>query len=91
MASDGDDHPWGDDVRVFAGDVTAAAGWTRKPEGIYREDICIPVPDGREPALFGEDGDELNLSAFARLIEQPVAANEDLGAAYFGAAACSRI
>jgi hypothetical protein len=73
------------DLWVPLAELTAATGWERKPEGICREDICIPVPAGREQALLSADEERINLSEFARLIEQPMAYEASAGVAYFGA------
>jgi peroxiredoxin len=72
------------DLWVPFADLTAAVGWERKPEGICLDDICIAVPAGRESALLSTDDHRINLSEFARLIEQPVAYAPSEGVAYFG-------
>ncbi|MGE0229016.1 MAG: redoxin domain-containing protein [Dehalococcoidia bacterium] len=74
----------GGDLWAPLDDVTASLGWERKPEGICRGDICIPVPEGQERRLLSVDEREMNLSEFAQLIEQPVAASEARGVAYLG-------
>ena len=43
-------------------EVTAATGWTLKPEGLCKGDICVPVPAGQE-AEFVADG-RVNLAMF---------------------------
>ncbi len=43
-------------------EVTAATGWTLKPEGLCKGDICVPVPAGQE-AEFVADG-SVNLGMF---------------------------
>jgi hypothetical protein len=69
-------------------DLTAASGWTLKPEGVCKDEICVPVPDARRAALIrdGASGTLLDLTEFARLIEQPFAHDEKNATWYFGPA-----
>jgi len=69
-------------------DLTAASGWTLKPEGVCKDEICVPVPDARRAALIrdGASGTLLDLTEFARLIEQPFAHDEKNAIWYFGPA-----
>jgi len=69
-------------------DLTAASGWELKPEGVCLEEICVPVPDARLPALIRKEpsGTLFNLTEFARLIQQPVAHDEKNEVWYFGPA-----
>jgi hypothetical protein len=73
------------DIWIPFADLTSAVGWVRKPEGICLDETCVPVPAGREDALLADREQRINLSEFARLIEQPVAAAPEHGVAYFGA------
>lgn len=68
----------GQDLWLAASDLPAATGWEIKPEGVCRDDICIPVPDGRTSEFLRGDGGEaqFNLTAFARYIDQPLAVDE---------------
>lgn len=69
-------------------ELTAASGWELKPEGVCKDEICVPVPDARRPALIRNEpsGTSFNLTEFARLIEQPVAHDEKQAVWYFGPA-----
>ena len=72
---------------VTLDELADLADWELKPEGVCRESICIPIPDGERDRFvrhFG-DGDRLNLAEFARLIEQPVAHDDSGTTWYFGA------
>src|SRR5688500_10201674 len=67
--------------------VADAIGWEHKPEGICRDDVCVPVPPNRESVLFRDSAQsdvDLNLTEFARLIEQPFAHDDVNDAWYFG-------
>jgi hypothetical protein len=66
-------------------ELKAVSGWELKPEGVCKDEACVPVPDARRQALI--HGQEFNLSEFARLIDQPVAQDENHGVWYFGPAA----
>lgn len=71
-----------DGLWVPISELKALSGWELKPEGVCKDEVCVPVPDARRHALIG-DG-EFSLTEFARLIEQPVARDENQGVWYFG-------
>jgi peroxiredoxin len=49
---------------IAASDLERATGWVRKPEGLCRGDVCVPV---RDPAAL-EVGEMVDLVAFARVL-----------------------
>jgi hypothetical protein len=74
--------PTADSLWVPLSELKALSGWELKPEGVCKDEVCVPVPDARRHALI-RDG-EFSLTEFARLIEQPVAHDENQGVWYFG-------
>ena len=60
----------GDALWLSADQVTAATGWVLKPEGLCRDDICVPVPPQRAQE-FVRDGN-VNIAAFWQLMDRPV-------------------
>lgn len=79
----------GDELWLTLSELPIVSGWELKPEGVCKEEICVPVPDARRAALIRDGASEtqFNLAEFARTIEQPFA--HDVGNAvwYFGPAA----
>ena len=59
----------GDTLLVDADDLARATGWTLKPEGLCRDDICVPVRD--RSALVHDH--HIDLRAFAVALGRPVA------------------
>jgi len=55
-----------DGLCVNAADAELATGWTLKPEGMCRGDLCVPLRDGMR-----RDG-RIDLSAFWRALGNPV-------------------
>ena len=78
----------GEDLWLAASDLTASTGWEIKPEGICRDEVCIPVPADKATALLKEEGAAtwLNLAEFARFVGQPYAHDDEHSMWYFGAA-----
>ena len=74
----------GDALWLGPQDLARASGWELKPEGLCRDEVCIPVPAAQSSALLRQQGGEtwVNLTAFARHLGQPQANGE--GAWYFG-------
>jgi hypothetical protein len=60
----------GDSLWLSKADVHRATGWTLKPEGLCREDTCIPPPRGSEAEFIAADG--VNITAFWRYMGHPV-------------------
>jgi hypothetical protein len=90
LIDDGTPHEVGGTVRdgraVLAPAALAALGWELHPEGLCREGLCIPVPaDGTLEVAGGID-----LEAFARLLDRPLALDADERAAYLGVSAGER-
>jgi hypothetical protein len=76
----------GDALWLSLPELTAVSGWELKPEGVCKEEICVPVPAAGRSALLRSEpaGTLFNLTEFARRIEQPVAHDEANSAWYFG-------
>lgn len=54
----------GDSLWLNAAGLQRTTGFERKPEGLCRDEVCIPLPHGRE-AEFARDG-RVNVAAFWR-------------------------
>ncbi|MBU6271192.1 MAG: hypothetical protein KGQ67_07810 [Betaproteobacteria bacterium] len=54
-------------------EIAQATGWDWKPEGLCKDDTCLPVPPARAEALVR--GDRLDLAGMWRHLGQPLAAN----------------
>jgi hypothetical protein len=80
--------PDSDELWLTLEELKSVSGWELKPEGVCKDEICVPVPDSRRPALVRNDpaGTLLNLSEFARLISQPFAHDGPNSVWYFGPA-----
>ncbi len=61
----GEDQLW-----LSAQETEAVSGWSLKPEGLCRGDVCLPVPGGQEDDYVR--GDLINLAAFWRRMDKPV-------------------
>lgn len=58
------------DLWLPRSDFEAITDFEFKPEGFCQNDVCIPVPALREQEFV--EADRINLSAFARLNQQPL-------------------
>jgi len=76
----------GDNLWLSLPDLAKTTGWELKPEGVCRDELCVPIPAGRAEAFLHKEGSEdwLNLSEFARYIEQPFAVDTEHGVWSFG-------
>lgn len=78
------------DLWVTLADLTRATGFVVKPQGVCREELCFPLPSARKSEFLIARGTGaskvqwFNLSAFARLLHQPVAHDDMLATWYFG-------
>ena len=63
----------GDDLWATLPDLLTVGGWEITPEGVCRDELCVPLPEGGSGGFLQEAGDDtwFNLSAFAQLVEQP--------------------
>jgi hypothetical protein len=73
-------------VRLAPADVEAALGWTLKPQGLCRDERCVPVP----PGLPLADDRGVDLERLAALLGRPLALDAPEGAAWLGVAAAER-
>ena len=78
----------GENLWLAADDAATATGWTFKPEGFCKGDVCVPVP----PARFGEfvDRGEINIAALWQHLGLPLAHDEAGVTWVLGASAAER-
>jgi hypothetical protein len=60
----------GEQLWIGMEEFERATGWSLKPQGFCRGDICVPVPAGRTTEFVS--GDKVNASAFWRRMNNPV-------------------
>ncbi len=77
---------FGDRVVVSPGDLPDAIGWELKPEGLCRDDVCVPV---RDPSSI-EAGDGIDLVAAAAALGCPAAVSIESGVVAIGQLAATR-
>lgn len=69
-------------------DLARATRFEVKPQGVCRDEICIPLPKTRKREFLRSDSgrtkDLFNLTAFAQLTHQPVAHDAAASVWYFG-------
>lgn len=70
----------GDTVTVAEPDLDQALGWALKPEGLCRQDVCVPV---RDRAAIGPSG-RLDLAAVAAALDRPFTLDTERGVAAVG-------
>ena len=71
---------------IDSGDLSRATRFELKPQGVCRDELCYPLPQsGPSEFLRDESGKSwFNLTAFASLMNQPVAHDAAHSAWYFG-------
>ena len=60
--------------------LTAAVGWTLKPEGLCRDDQCVPVRD----RSIVEVGDKVDLAGAASALDRPTLVDPDTNSVVVG-------
>lgn len=76
----------GGSVVVQPASLEAAVGFVRKPEGLCKGDVCIPV----RPGSGLEVPEGIDVSRLAAILGRPVAVDDAAGAAFVGAPAVER-
>ena len=76
----------GSHVRVAPQDLERAFGWTLKPQGLCKDDLCITLRERR--GLVAEGG--IDLTAFAQTTGLPLALDVAEGVAVLGESAAAR-
>lgn len=72
----------GDDLWLSSADLEKATGWTLKPEGFCRAEVCVPVPPASQTDFI--DGDVVNAATLWRHMGQTVVHSSDGGHWYLG-------
>ena len=74
------------DLWLTLDDLTRATGFELKPQGMCRKELCFPLPSARRSEFLMKRGNVqwFNLSAFARMLHQPIAYDAELATWYFG-------
>ncbi len=76
----------GERVALSPRALADSLGWKLEPRGLCREGVCVPV--GRHRERVNESG--VDLTAFAELLERPLALDASEGVAALTASAASR-
>jgi hypothetical protein len=78
----------GSGLWLTAEDTERATGWALKPEGFCKDEVCVPVPAGRQ-AEFVDDR-QVNVAAFWELTGKPAVHAEESDVWFLGEGANER-
>jgi AhpC/TSA family len=75
-----------DQLWISTADLKRSTHFEVKPQGVCREELCFPLPKARQNEFLRRNGplELFNLTAFARLVHQPVAHQAEPAVWYFG-------
>ena len=73
-------------VRIAPAALRDALGWELKPQGLCKDDVCVPVRGHDDLAT----ADGIDLAAFADVVRRPLAIDIDERIACLGASAAER-
>jgi hypothetical protein len=76
----------GASIRIAPAALREATGWELKPEGLCKDEACVPVRD--RAALADARG--VDLAAFARALDRPIAIDAAERAAAIGTSSAER-
>jgi hypothetical protein len=65
-------------------ELERSTGWTAKPEGLCRGEVCVPVPAARKADWLDDDGGRLDFAAFAAHLGHAMARDDERGVWAFG-------
>lgn len=74
------------ELGVNAGDFSRATGWTLKPEGLCKDEICVPVRD----AAAMSNGAAIDVAEFARVTGRNVVLDSSRNVVALGEQASNR-
>ncbi len=69
---------------ITTADLKRSTRFEVKPQGVCRDELCFPLPKSRRKEFIRKNKSWFNLTAFARLTQQPVAHDAALSTWYFG-------
>jgi hypothetical protein len=70
--------------------LARATGWALKPEGLCRNDVCVPVRDRDALVVETDDGARIDVAAFATALHRLAVIDVDEGVVALGAPAAER-
>ena len=78
----------GERLWLVPAELEAATGWSVRPEGLCRGNVCVPLAPGREGELVS--GHQVDAAALWRHLGQPLAHSTDGHVWVLGTAAADR-
>jgi hypothetical protein len=75
-----------DTVRVTPDVLRRVFGWELKPQGLCKDDVCIPIPQRGDLVADGR----VNLAGFAQLLDRPLVVDAAEAVVHLGESARQR-